>query len=414
MTAEDLLTRTLREVTEHTDYPTTPMATVAAHARTGRVRRRRTASLAAAAAVAAVAVPSAVWLGHSPGTSPGPSHELSSGPTTGPTSLSTSTSPSPLVAIEGSPRGAAPGVDYIDGDTYVDMGGARTTAPVLRKAPAVTLTRGGLIVALRSTLPDDRIGDLQVVTDSGDQGLGCGSDRFAISDDRVESAYWAMDSCTTGSAGRLYTGVNNTMGEAGPSYVATPAGRVVQPVGFTSQGVVTNVGRPDFGQDLGVWIYGPQGGPTRIPGLATAGGTDQTHDLVAGQSAADPDTGIIVHATTGVPVSYVPSWILGQFSPDGKYVLGVQPMDGEPNGYAVFDAATGDQVTELGPMPLGGFRILQIGWDSNDTVLAVATGGATNDDAVVRFDLHNHMTLATTPKPTPDQSFPVYRLATRP
>jgi hypothetical protein len=405
---EDLLTRTLHERTERTGYPATPVSTVAARARGVRARRRRTSALAVAATLAVVAVPGAVWLSRSP--------DSSSGPTVAP-----STTPSSPTVSSGVPAtladlsfGHRPGIDYLDDDTYVGMGGGNVTDPLLRKATSVSLVRGGLLVALRSTLPDDRVGDLQLVSDQGDQGLGCGANRFAISADRVESAYWVMDSCTTGGAGKLYSGVNNTMGESGPSYVATPAGRVVQPVGFVSQGVVANLATPDHGDDQGVWVYGPQGGPTRVRGLATAGGTEQSDDLIAGQVAGDLSTGIIVHASTGAPVAYIPSWTLGQFSADGRYVLGVQRRDGEPDGYAIFDAATGDKVTEFGSTPLGEFGIRQVAWDVDDTVLAVAQDGRSSDDAIVRFDLHGHTTLATEPKPAADPSFPVFRLATRP
>ena len=217
----------------------------------------------------------------------------------------------------------------------------------------------------------------------------------------------------TGSAGRLYTGVNNTMGEAGPSYVATPAGRVVEPVGFTAQGVVVTSSRPDY-RDARVLVYGPTGEPRRVPGLATAGGTDQSDDLVAGQSAADPSTGVIVHAATGVPVSYIPSWTLGQFSPDGKYVLADQSRNGPvPDGLAIFDVATGKKVVELG---VGGFasQLRQPVWESDTSVLAVAQDWNARRDAIVRFDLQGHATRATATGQEVDQNFPVYRLATRP
>lgn len=407
MTTEDLLTRTLHEVTEHTDYPSTSLATVARRARVVRGRRRRTTALAAAAAAAAIVTPGALWLNRSPGSS--------SEPTVAPTATPSPTaSTGPSGSLSDLTSGRDPGIDYLDGDTYVGMGGGNLTDPVLRRASTVSLGRGGLLVAQYPTLPDDRIGDLLQQSDQGDQRLGCGAARFAISADRVESAYWVMDSCTTGSAGRLYTGSNNTMGEAGPTPAATPAGLVVQPIGFVRQGVVADLGTPNHADDRGVWIYGPQGGPTRVPGLSTAGGTDQSDDLVAGQLASDPGTGIVVHASSGVPVAYVPGWTLGQFSPDGKYVLGRQPHHGEPDAYAVFDATTGDKVTDVGMTAGGGLLVRQVAWDVDDTVLAVASDGRSSDDAIVRFDLHGHATLATQPKPAADPSFPVYRLATRP
>jgi hypothetical protein len=224
-----------------------------------------------------------------------------------------------------------------------------------------------------------------------------------------------MDSCTTGSAGRLYTGANNTMGETGPSYVATPAGRVVQPVGFVSQGVVANLTTPN-GDAKGVWVYDGAGAPVHISALTSAGGTDQSHGRVSGQMATDPSTGMIVDDISKGErvVGYYPHWILGQFSPDGKYVLGFQPRKGmEPDGRAIFDVATGTKVASLG---VGTFasQLLQPTWESDTSVLAVAQDWDSRRDAIVRFDLHGHATLATEPTREADPAFPVYRLATRP
>jgi hypothetical protein len=407
MTAEDLLTRSLREVTEKTDYPSTPVETVVRRAGAVRARRRRTRALAAAAAVAAVAVPGAVWWNHSPGTSLQPTVSPSS-------SSSPTSSPSGPTALAELPFGHKPGIDYLDGATYVGMGGGNVTEPLLKKVTSVALTRGGLVVALRSTLPDDTIGDLQLLTDQGDQGPGCGANRFAISADRVETAYWVMDSCTTGSGGRLYSGVNNTMGESGPSYVATPASRVVQPIGFVSEGVVANLTMPNGAKE--VWVYGPQGGRTQVPGLGSAGGADQSRGRVSGQAAGDPSTGMIVEDISkgGRVVGYYPNWILGQFSPDGNYVLGYAPGDGiGTDQYAVFDVGSGRRVTELDYHAFT-WSLRQLSWDVDDTVLAVAADKDSRKDAIVRFDLHGHATLATAPKLSADPSFPVYRLATRP
>jgi len=117
-------------------------------------------------------------------------------------------------------------------------------------------------------------------------------------------------------------------------------------------------------------------------------------------------------ANTTAPLQAKADGIMG-FSPDGKYVLGVQGRDGVPDGYAIFDVATGDKVTEFST-PLSGIRVGQIAWDVDDTLLAVTQDGRSRDDAIVRFDLHGHATLATEPKPSSDTSFPIYRLPTRP
>ena len=120
-----------------------------------------------------------------------------------------------------------------------------------------------------------------------------------------------------------------------------------------------------------------------------------------------------MHAATGVPVSYVPHWTLGQFSPDGKYVLGVQRVDGEPDNYAIFDVATGAKVADLGVAGFG-TQLGQRVWESDTSVLAVAQDWTARRDAIVRFDLQGHAKLATAARQEVDQNFPVYRLATRP
>ncbi len=118
MTPEDLLTRAFAEVTETTDYPTTSLATVVARSRTLRHgRRRTTALLAAAAAVALVGGSVAVWLNHDAGTTPSPSHRVD-----------------PAGSLPDVPLGDAPGVAYLEADTFVTAAGDRITSPTFRKA----------------------------------------------------------------------------------------------------------------------------------------------------------------------------------------------------------------------------------------------------------------------------------------
>ena len=97
MTAEDLLTRTLAEVTEMTEYPSTPLDTVVARAGQAHRRKRWTTSLVAAAALALVGGSTALWLSRD-------------------TSSSTPAPAGPLTKIV---PGAPPKVAYLVGDTYV-------------------------------------------------------------------------------------------------------------------------------------------------------------------------------------------------------------------------------------------------------------------------------------------------------
>jgi hypothetical protein len=407
MKPEDLLTNALNDRVERTHYPSTPLSTVAGRAGAMRARRRRTTMLAAAAAVGVVVVPGAVWLGHTPGGSSRPTHELSSGPTTQPTSQPTAHSSGPLV-LDALPLGRKPGIDYLVGDTYVTRNGGRITSPVFQRATSATPVRGGIIVSIppaAGLATQGGIGSTDLVSNGRHQFLGCGSDRFAMSTDGVESAYWLADTCKPGpQPGRLLSGATNTMGESGGN-VATPSGSVYEPIGILRQGTVVNVRR---GKAEHAAIVDRSGSRSPITGLAYAGGSDENNDVVSGQLAGDSATGAIVDAASGAVKVRVPGWVLGQFSIDGRYVLGYQPGDGiGTDSYAVFDAGTGSKVVEL--PHLGMTVALQgVSWDVDGTVLAVAH--STRGSAIVRFDLQGHLTRATPMADTPNG----YRLATRP
>jgi hypothetical protein len=400
MNPEDLLTDAFRDRTEHTAYPSTPLSTVAARAGAVRARRRRTTVLAAAAVVAVVAVPGALWLGRSPGASPQPSHELSSGPTTAPTG-----SPTVLADL---PLGAKPGIDYLVGDTYVTMTGDRITSPSFAEANTATPARGGILAAVppssAGAMPPDGAA-IYLVSGGATHKLGCGVDRFAMSTDGVQSAYWLADSCAVGPIhGSLFSGVNNTMGDAGPGSVASPVGAAYSPIGIVSQGVVVT----DLNaQPTQVSVIAPDGTTSPIDALRIAGGSDENNDVVSGQLAGDPSTGAIVDASTGAVKWRAPGWALGQFSNDGRYV--VAERLGHPQDYAVLDAATGDQITPFDRIG-DQVSIRHVAWDFDDTVLAVASDS--QGEAIVRFGLDGHPTLATEVRPDTD-GHDVYRLATR-
>ncbi|HEX3224420.1 MAG TPA: hypothetical protein VHR35_17815 [Nocardioides sp.] len=401
MTAEDLLTRTLREVTEDADYPTTPLADVRARAGAVRARSRRTAMLAAAAAVALVAGSTALWVSRSPDSSPSPSHELSSGPTTEPTGQ---TSQPPVLARLA--FGHKPGIDYLHDVTYVDMNGGHTTDPALRTAFTATPVRGGLLFTVPETSPD--LARLWVHSPSGDQSLGCGSKRFAMSTDGTQTAYWVMDSCTPGSAGKLYDGADNTMAQGGPGFVRTPAGEVIEPVGIQTGSIVVNAWHGQHPTAEVIDAY--TGKSTALSALRLVTGSDENNRVVSGEVAGDRSQSAVVDARTG-EVYWRSGWQLGQFSDNGKYVIGMRSGSGLPDSYAVFDATSGHKVCDLPPWGPGWIR--QVAWDFDDTVLAVAD--APDGEAIVRFDLQGRVTRAT-PIGHQTQTVQVggYRLATRP
>jgi hypothetical protein len=403
MTTEDLLTRSLREVTEHTDYPTTSLATVARRARVVRGRRRRTTALVAAAAVAAIATPGALWLNRSPDSSSGPT--VAPTPTTSPT-VSTGSADS----LTDVPFGRKPGIDYLDGDTYVAMSGGEIRDPALTTATAATPVRDGLLFALPGDTPDLSV--LWIRTPSGDQRLGCGRNRFAMSDDGVQTAYWVMDSCSAGSTAKLYDGADNTMGEGGPGFVPTTAGVLIDPVGIQPGSVVVNAWH---GQDpTAELIDAATGAASPLSALRVVSGSDENNRVVsgelAGQPAGQPGENAVVDARTGV-VRWRTGWQLGQFSDDGKYVVGVRSGDGSADSYAVFDAATGVKIADVPALASG--WVTQVAWDFDDTLLAVADDGS-DHTAIVRFALDGHVTRATPVRQQSSSSLEVFRLATRP
>ncbi|MDX6359872.1 MAG: hypothetical protein QOH37_2926, partial [Nocardioidaceae bacterium] len=313
MNPEDLLYDTLHDRVERTDYPSTPLTTVAGRAGAIRARRRRTTALAAAATVAVVVVPGAAWLGRSPDASQGPGQTLSSGPSnTG-------------AALADLPLGQKPGIDYLVGETYVTMNGDRTTSPAFATAGTATPVRGGILTA---TAPHQvgpyTFSHLALVAGDGVHQLGCGTPDFAMSTDGVQSAYWLADSCTPGGTGRLYSGVNNTMGDSGPGYTSTPAGAIEEPVGIVQRGVVVNDVGGDVANGPAPLLFGWDGTTTRLHSLASAGGSDENNDVVSGLLSSDSHTGAVVDASTGEVKWRAPGWQLGQFSPDGKYVVAQQ------------------------------------------------------------------------------------------
>jgi hypothetical protein len=403
MNHEDLLTDTLHDRVERTDYPSTPLAAVAGRAGAIRARRRRTTALAAAAAVAVVVVPGAVWLGRSPDASPRPGQTLSSGPTSSPTR--SQVAPGDLASL---PLGAKPGIDYLADDTYVAMDGRRTTDPALRLANAATPVRGGLLFAVPAkTSPD--VARLWLRSQGNDQSLGCGSKHFAMSTDGTQTAYWVMDSCTAGSAGKLYDGLDNTMAEGGAGSVPTPTGEVIDPVGIQSGSVVVNSWRGQHPTPELIDAY--TGNATPLSALRLVTGSDENNRVVSGEIAGNPLESAVVDARTGA-VLWRTGWQLGQFSDDGKYVIGMQSGDGSPDSYSIFDAVTGERIRDLPHWGLPGW-IRQVAWDFDDTVLAVADGS--DGEAIIRFDLRGRLSRAT-PIGPPTESVQIggYRLATRP
>ena len=364
MTTEDLLTRTLTGVTETTEYPTTPMATVVARSRAIRGgRRRRVAALTAAAVVVAGGVSATLLLGHGGDSTPGPA--------------------GPLGEL---PQGAAPKLDYLDGDTFVASTGVRVSSPTFGRAVNAVRSQGGVLVTSRGTTRHPNL-SISVVTGGVTTRLGCGASSFAVPSDGGDPVYWLADGCQPASGGSLVQGDART---------PTPQGATFAPVGLTNGGVVV------FTVSLGLHLPShalviPPGHRAAVPlrlGMPTA--ASAAGDLVAGK-ARDFQRSAVVDATTGAVLwRTAPAWTLQKFSASGRYVAGIQSVGVQPSAdvgdiVGVWDAATGHPVLQK---VLPGLIVDAEGWEGDDSLLVVAED-RDGQEAILRVGLDGSVTRTT-------------------
>ena len=375
MTVEDLLTRTFSEVTETTDYPSTPTATVVARSRAIRGARRRRVALVAAAAVVAVAgVSAAVSLQHD--------HD---------------SPPQPAGPLGDLPQGAAPQVDYIDGDTFVGAAGQRFRSAALAHAAGAAAWQNGVLVASASTYrPRHPFPTISFVTSGSTSTVGCGMDSFAVPPDGGDPIYWLSSDCKIDGPGRLVQGDTSTN---------TPKGAIFSPVGQVAGGLVAF----SSGSTLHLPSHSlvvPPGGKGLIPlPLAVPRGTTTDGNLVSGVSR-DVTASVVVDATSGDVKWRARYWTLGRFSSSGTYVVGTQGVGQQTEGtvgdvIGIFDAATGHRLLEkaLPGLTLDGMPV----WEGDDSVLVVAEDRE-GQEALIRVDLKGDVTRATgvvqgTPRP---------------
>jgi hypothetical protein len=386
MTPEDLLTRTFAEVTETTDYPTTSLATVVARSRTLRHgRRRTTALLAAAATVALVGGSVAVWLHHDAGTTPTPSHRVD-----------------PAASLPDIAQGGAPGVAYLEGDTFVTAAGDRITSPTFRRAQTATPYADGVLVVAR-TRPAAPFTTISFVTGGSTTRIGCGTPGFALGGDAP--AYWLSDTCGFDVTGRLVRGTTET---------PTAKNLALYPVRTVAGGVAANAAWTNSTNADGPVVVAADGSLHRIPHLSILLSVSPAGNLVAGRGpVARGLVPVVANASTGAVVWRAHGWELGHFSVSGRYLvgtekLGAQTVTGIGDEVGIWDAATGRQVTgtTLPNMSVVGNPV----WEGDGSVLVVAEDRH-HQQAIVRLGLDGTITRATPVAPERQGS---YRLASTP
>lgn len=372
MSTEDLIRDALRDRADGVEAQRTSMADVISTAQGIRRRRRTVVVLAAAAAVVAVAVPTATFVGRDrSGSSPLPG-------TNGPTAPLTTGAPQ--VDVQDLPQGEPPRIAYLQGNVFVSAEGNRTTLP-LQGVTNATPYHGGFLAAV--TGPD--LGPRVVLLDNElhEVWRRCGQGGFAVSADGLSTVY-----VTGGCDEPLLTvslGVTTGMGE-GEQSERLPR-ELEYPVGVLGGAAVTSAA-----PDQGGWITDFSGESHRIPGLGLVGGVSESNRLVSGQLDGHPRTGGVVDVDTGEVLWDTAGWFLEDFSPDGSKVLGVR-SDGQVRGWAVFDAATGDLLSESEVPP--GPQVHTVAWEDDQHLLATVTQDGSG--AILRIDRDGAMERATEP-----------------
>ena len=192
---------------------------------------------------------------------------------------------------------------------------------------------------------------------------------LAVSNDGTVVAY-----ATPG--GELMTLVENADPLPAADPEALPAG-ILEPVGVIGSGsCVESAGgcavyfNAENGEQGGAYVVQANGDVTRLP-VQTVSGVTPDGVLSGVVSTTDTGSCSVVLRQDGEPSWRTCDHTLGQFSPDGRFVLGHPPyLDGAGDGsIAVLDATTGDVLVEATNSMEHQSFINNVVWDTDGTVL---------------------------------------------
>jgi hypothetical protein len=369
-----VVAREFADATDDTAYPTTPWATVVGRAQEIRRARSRTATKVTVACVAVlglVAAGSFLLRGHD------------DDPTT-----------VPVAPLAGLQQGAAPGVGYLVGHTFVPASGDPVMSPAFRRAATATPYDGGVLVAGRVTSRRP-YATISRVADGSASRLGCGAPSFVVGVAGVP-AYWLSDSCRAADPQRLVEGDTGRLVE-GSTRAATTAVVAFTPVGRVSDGVVAYGSSSSLTVGNAAYVLQADDGASRLVShVEVPRGATPFGDLVAGLAPGLTDS-LVVDTSTGEVRWRLPDWSLGRFSPAGRYVVGIHsgarpPLGSGGDVVGVFDAATGKEVVQR---PLPGLLLDSLPvWEDDHSVLLVAEDRA-GRQAIIRVGLDGSVTRAT-------------------
>ena len=399
MNSDDHLYRALQQQADQIQEGPLTMSDIKGKARSIQ-RRRNLAAMAGAAAVVAVLAPIGVIAMNNGDNNPIPPSSSGTPTTTPSTPTPSETPPAGTVdlIVAGASDGAAPQVSWLQGKTLHTYSGQ--TFDLGRVYHDVVAWHGGWLA----------IGNGGAVEIAGDGSITRNFDggyRFAVGVDGTQLT-WFED-------GKLMTGIPSGMGE-GTQSVDIPSGSHADPIGYVSTGqVVFNQNDPNG--DSSVWVTDFQGNPQRLQHAIKAGGTSQTTGVVSVETSIS-DYGScweVRDLSAGSVVAKTCDFTLGQFSADGKYVIGWPAyMDGlGPREVAILDAKTLKPVVSyFAPNSTAGW-ISQSVFDGDNPEL-IATVFEANAWHLVRLGLDGSIQSVADPVPSQDETQPELWLVSRP
>lgn len=353
-------------------------------------RRRRIASGAVAAMALAVAVPTALSVTSGINSAPLPAETPSPNPTPSVTETAAPRPDGPVViTTEGLPRGTDPQLSYIvpgSDELVTPEGTFQLPGDYMMITPFdITASGDGGWLAIGTNNGGTTLEMLD--TDFDAQRVVQGSMQFVVNEDGTQVAYTERDPETGEQvlANAATNGLDVTTWPM-PDSEVTPVGFLPgMQVLFQTQG-----------EDPLIGIANGEGTITELDGFNGVSDASESSGLVAGQTLWQPLKecyGVMdPTASTSETIWETCDYTLGDFSPNGQYVLGGTPgadAMGSPS-MAVLDAQTGDVVVEFEP-PKGTYMgLYQVAWESNDSLLAMVYHGD-GDVIMVRAHLDGRL-----------------------
>lgn len=334
-------------------------------------RRRRIVVGVAAAAAIAVAVPIAVAAGGALRTQ----QEIDPAPSPDPPRVVSAT-----LTLDGLERGDPPAVEYFSPDGVVlPSEGLR---PLSMSYQALVPNPGvdGWVA----------VGPLTEITylDRAFRPSGVSPAVYGLvtTPDRAWVAWVAEE-----SDARVLVLRSTTDAEAGMTWDLSDRPDATQ-VGFVAEGrVVFQTG--EFDEPKEVFIAEPDGSTTQLPGHVEAVSANPTTGLIAVQTTPGPEGsgcyGVVDPDAGSEPLWETCQHLLGDFSPDGRLVMGglnYQPGVSGITSLEVLDARTGAVVAQFRRPEGSRLALSQPVWETPDSVVAVALEGPQTAMVRLRMD----------------------------